>query len=288
MIEVQQLTKSFILSKDAIKQLKQDAFDSRQTQKYFNALENVSFSCGKGEVLGLLGPNGAGKTTTLRILASALKPDSGDVTVNGTSLVKFPELAKKSIGFLSNNTGLYQRLTALENITYFAELHGVKASQVKSYGDIVFEALGVNDYLHRRVDTLSTGMKQKVSLARAVIHQPQVLILDEPTTGLDIMATEAILAFISTLKSQGVSVIFSTHHLDEIALLADNIAIINRGKSCFNGSVETLKQSTRCNDLRQAFMKTLQVGFYEGEAEPVDAVTSDINSDIMPLNDEAL
>ena len=254
MIEVSQLTKFFRLSKEAKKQAQKDV---RQQGQSFQALKNVSFSCEQGQVLGLLGPNGAGKTTTLRILASALKPDSGSILINGVDIVKKPQVAKNKIGFLSTKTGLYNRLTAIENIEYFARLHGMSKAAMVEEGQKLYQQLGIEDYLHRRVDTLSSGMLQKVSIARAVIHQPEVLILDEPTTGLDIMATEEILKFIAYQKDQGRPVIFSTHHLEEVSILADKLAIINEGESCFSGSIEQLQETTGHMKLRKAFMKIL-------------------------------
>ncbi|WP_440875869.1 ABC transporter ATP-binding protein [Thalassotalea sp. PLHSN55] len=259
MITVTELSKSFRLSKEAKKQAKQGKQDIRQQGQDFQALKNVSFSCEKGQVLGLLGPNGAGKTTTLRILASALKPDSGAIYINDENIIEKPQLAKKKIGFLSTKTGLYNRLTALENIEYFANLHGMSKDKMQQYGEVLYQQLAIEPYLHRRVDTLSSGMLQKVSIARAVIHQPDVLILDEPTTGLDIMATETILEFIEHQKEQGRPVIFSTHHLDEVSMLADKLAIINQGETCFDGSIAQLQEQTGHQDLRKAFMQAVNV-----------------------------
>lgn len=254
MIEITNLSKSFLLSKEAKKQAKQGQQDIRQEGNIFHALKNVSFSCDKGEVLGLLGPNGAGKTTTLRILASALKPDAGSIMINDVDIVKKPQFAKQKVGFLSTKTGLYDRLTAQENIEYFAKLHGMDKDSIAEQGAALYQQLEIEPYLHRRTDTLSSGMLQKVSIARAVIHQPDVLILDEPTTGLDIMATEAILSFIETQRDIGRPVIFSTHHLDEVQMLANKVAIIDNGTSCFNGDIDELKKSTGFDDLRRAFM----------------------------------
>jgi len=257
MIEIKNISKSFKLSKEAKKQKKLEKSDVRQQGTHFQALSDVTFSCGKGEVLGLLGPNGAGKTTTLRILASALKPDSGAILINDENIIENPQIAKKKIGFLSTKTGLYNRLTSLENIQYFARMHGMSKSEIAEYGEGLYQQLGIEPYLHRRVDTLSSGMLQKVSIARAVIHQPDVIIFDEPTTGLDIMATEAILEFIQSQRDLGRPVIFSTHHLDEVSLLADRLAIINDGRTCFTGSVDALKLKTQEEDLRKAFMQSL-------------------------------
>ena len=257
MITVKGLTKTFRLSKEAKKQLQADNIDSRQQGQNFNALIDVNFQCEQGKVLGLLGPNGAGKTTTLRLLASALKPDSGQILIDGVDIVKKPKVAKKRIGFLTTKTGLYNRLTAKENIEYFGKLQGLTENEIKAFGEPLYHELQIEPYLHRRIDTLSSGMLQKVSIARAVIHQPDIIVLDEPTTGLDIMATEAILSFISRQKDQGKAIIFSTHHLDEVEQLADNIAIIAKGTSCFYGSVDELLAQTDEHCLRPAFMQII-------------------------------
>lgn len=258
MIEVSHLTKRFTLSKEAKKQVLAEQADIRQQGQFFHALTDVSFCCKAGQVLGLLGPNGAGKTTTLRILASAIKPDSGHIFINGIDVLKNQHVAKQSIGFLSSKTGLYARLTAKENIEYFAKLHGMTKPQIAEVSASLYYQLGIENYLHRRVDTLSSGMIQKISIARAVIHQPKVLVLDEPTTGLDIMATETILTFIEQQKALGRPIIFSTHHLDEVAQLADSLAIIQHGQSCFNGTVTQLQQQGESDNLRTAFMQVLK------------------------------
>ena len=252
MIEVIDICKTFQLTKEALKSNKQ-TIDERQEGREFHALKGVSFSCAKGEVLGLLGPNGAGKTTVLRILASALNPTSGEITIAGESVITNPAVSKQKIGFLSGKTGLYNKLTARENIEYFARLHGLSKSRIKEAGEVLYAQLGIEPYLDRRVETLSTGMTQKVSIARAVIHQPEVIIFDEPTTGLDIVATEVILEFIEMQKEAGISVIFSTHHLDEVAMLANKVAVINQGETCFCGSIEQFREQSNETDLRRAF-----------------------------------
>lgn len=257
MISVENLSKSFTVKPDKKKVVNQQK-DPREQGTKFNALDNVSFHCEKGEVLGLLGPNGAGKTTTLRILSTALKPDSGKVIVNDIDVLKNPIQAKQKIGFLSGKTGLYGRLTARENIEFFAKLHGVSDKYLKQEADEIYQNLDITSYLDRRVEHLSTGMLQKVSIARAVIHKPEVLVLDEPTTGLDIMATEIILDFVQLMRSQGTAVIFSTHHLDEIALLADRVSVINQGTTCFHGSVAEFQAQSEDKNLRRAFMNILQ------------------------------
>ena len=256
MIEVAGLKKKFKLTKDH-KKNKIDDIDPREDKDYFHSVRDVSFSCAKGEVLGLLGPNGAGKTTTLRMISTALKPDEGSITIAGNDIVKKPLLGRKSIGFLSGSTGLYGRLTVKENIEYFAKLHGMNKSDIASRCDELFTFLDMHKFVDKRAENLSTGMKQKANIARAVVHRPAVVVLDEPTTGLDIMTTQTVIKFIKGLKAQGTPVIFSTHHLDEVALLCDRVAVINEGISCFDGTVDEFKKAGNSDELNQAFMNIL-------------------------------
>ncbi|PAJ73956.1 ABC transporter [Pseudoalteromonas sp. NBT06-2] len=257
MIEVAGLKKRFKLTKDH-KIDKQQSIDPRQEADYFHSVRDVSFHCDKGEVLGLLGPNGAGKTTTLRMLSTALLPDQGMIQVNGVDVVKDPLLARKKIGFLSGSTGLYGRLTAKENIEYFGKLHGMNKKVLKIRAEELYEMLDMNSFVHKRAEHLSTGMKQKTNIARAVIHSPEVVVLDEPTTGLDIMATQTVIKFIQDLKSQGTPVIFSTHHLDEIDLLCERVSVINEGISCFNGTLAQFRETGNSQILNEAFLNILQ------------------------------
>ncbi|NMM39323.1 ABC transporter ATP-binding protein [Pseudoalteromonas arctica] len=256
MIEVTELKKKFKLTKDH-KKNKVDKIDPREDKDYFHSVRNVSFHCNKGEVLGLLGPNGAGKTTTLRMLSTALKPDEGQIIIAGEDIIKKPLFGRKSIGFLSGSTGLYGRLTVKENIEYFAKLHGMNKAAIKTRCDELFDLLDMHSFIDKRAENLSTGMKQKANIARAVVHHPAVVVLDEPTTGLDIMTTQTVIEFIKGLKAQGTPVIFSTHHLDEVALLCDRVAVINEGISCFDGTVEEFKQAGNSEELNQAFMNIL-------------------------------
>jgi sodium transport system ATP-binding protein len=256
MIEIKGLAKAFAISKgnklsDTEKQ------DVRYSDKAFHSVRDVSFSCGEGEVLGLLGPNGAGKTTTLRMLSTALKQDSGSVFINGIDVLQKPVQARKEIGFLSADTGLYGKLTTFENIAYFARLHGMKELAIKERIDQLFTMLDMHNFANRRVDTMSTGMKQKTAIARAVVHSPKVVILDEPTTGLDIMTVQTVLDFIKSLKAQGTPVIFSTHHLDEVGALCDKVVVIDKGVSSFAGTLEQFKQLAPHGDLRQAFLAVI-------------------------------
>ncbi|WP_416305154.1 ATP-binding cassette domain-containing protein [Neptunicella sp. SCSIO 80796] len=255
MIEIHQLAKKFAVENPK-KLSEQERKDPRLKGRFFHSVQNVSFSCPDGQVLALLGPNGAGKTTTLRILSTALKADSGTVRIDGDDVLKNPLIARKKIGFLSGTTGLYGRLTGRENIAYFGQLHGLGASTIASRIEELAELLDMQNFLDRRSETFSSGMKQKTAIARAVIHQPALVILDEPTTGLDIMATQTVLDFIKRLKAQGTPVIFSTHHLDEVNELCDRVTVIDKGLSCFDGSIEQFRQLSS-GGLHQAFMQAL-------------------------------
>lgn len=256
MIQIQQLAKKFAVENPK-KLSEQERKDPRLKGRYFHSVQDASFACEKGQVLGLLGPNGAGKTTTLRMLSTALEPDSGSIVINGTDVVKTPLIARQKIGFLSGSTGLYGRLSGRENIEYFGRLHGMSDSQIDARLKELSALLEMDSFLDRRSENYSTGMKQKTSIARAVIHQPEVVILDEPTTGLDIMATQTVLAFIKRLKDDGVPVIFSTHHLDEVAELCDHVTIIDKGVTQFNGSLDAFKNLSQ-GSLHDSFMAAIQ------------------------------
>lgn len=256
MIEIQHLAKAFALGKNS-KLSDTEKQDVRYSKEAFHSVREVSFTCGTGEVLGLLGPNGAGKTTTLRMLSTALKPDAGSVFINGVDVLKQPVKARQQIGFLSADTGLYGKLTAYENIAYFGRLHGMKEDALAKRIEELFTLLNMHDFANRRADNMSTGMKQKTAIARAVVHSPKVVILDEPTTGLDIMTVQTVLDFIKGLKAAGTPVIFSTHHLDEVASLCDRVVVIDKGISAFSGDINQFKALAENGDLRQAFLSVL-------------------------------
>ncbi|KZN28579.1 sodium ABC exporter ATP-binding protein [Pseudoalteromonas luteoviolacea S2607] len=258
MIVVNGLKKRFKLTKEATSSNVNQ--DPRQRDGYFNSVEDVTFKCEGNEVLGLLGPNGAGKTTTLRMLSTALTPDAGSIHIAGHDIVKSPLAGRKAIGFLSGTTGLYGRLTAKENVEYFAKLHGLKGRALKSRCEYLFATLDMENFLDKRAEHLSTGMKQKTNIARAVVHEPEVVILDEPTTGLDIMTKQTIIQFIRELKAKETPVVFSTHHLDEIAMLCDRICLIDQGVSCFDGSVEEFKATGQSTELNDAFLNIINQG----------------------------
>ncbi|SHH28767.1 ATP-binding cassette domain-containing protein [Massilia sp. CF038] len=255
MIEVSGLAKRFVSQHPTERRARRR--DVRDHGGYFHAVRDVSFQCAPGEVLGLLGPNGAGKTTTLRILSTALRPDAGTAFVNGTDVLAEPLQARKKIGFLSGSTGLYGRLSARENVEYFGRLHGIAAPELARRCDQLFEQLQMHAYGHRRADQLSAGMRQKCAIARTVIHQPQVVILDEPTTGLDVMSAKTLLDFIASYKALGIPLIFSTHHLHEVEKVCDRVCIINHGATAFNGSVAALRAKGGSTDLYDAFVHVI-------------------------------
>ena len=255
MIEIKQLAKKFAVENPK-KLSEQEKKDPRLKGRFFHSVKDISFTCEKGQVLGLLGPNGAGKTTTLRMLSTALQPDSGSVEINGIDVIKTPVVARQKIGFLSGATGLYGRLSGRENIEYFGRLHGLSEQVIAERVDELATLLDMQSFLDRRSENYSSGMKQKTAIARAVIHRPELVILDEPTTGLDIMATQTVLDFIRRLKETGVPVIFSTHHLDEVSELCDRVTVIDKGQNKFNGTIAEFTDLSE-GGLHQSFMASI-------------------------------
>ena len=262
MIEISGLAKRFTVENPK-KLSEQEKKDPRLKGRYFQSVRDVSFTCEKGQVLGLLGPNGAGKTTTLRMLSTALKPDSGKVIIGGEDVLSNPNIARKKIGFLSSSTGLYGRLSGRENISYFGELHGISKNVINARIEELADLLDMQTFLDRRAENFSSGMKQKVSIARAVIHEPELVVLDEPTTGLDIMATSTVMEFIQRLKDKGTPVIFSTHHLDEVQALCDKVTVINQGETVFNDSLAAFSalsgNGAEAGQMHKSFLKTLSM-----------------------------
>jgi sodium transport system ATP-binding protein len=222
------------------------------------AVDRVSFACRPGEIYGLLGANGAGKTTTMRMLATILKPSAGHARVAGYDVVKQPEEVRHSVGFLSTATALYGRLTALEMVQYFGRLHGLSEDLLRQRIDTLFERLGMNAFREQRCDKLSTGMKQKVSIARTLVHDPPVMIFDEPTLGLDVMAARSIVGFIRECRDRGKTVIFSTHVMSEVEKLCDNIGIIHGGRLLAEGTLASLRQQHGKQDLEDIFVEVVE------------------------------
>jgi sodium transport system ATP-binding protein len=219
------------------------------------AVDNVSFRCEPGRIYGLLGANGAGKTTTLRMLATILEPTDGTAVICGYDVVEHPEKVRANVGFLSTATALYPRLTAQELVEYFGRLNGLDEATLKSRLDVIFNRLDMNSFRDRRCDKLSTGMKQKTSIARTLIHDPPVMIFDEPTLGLDIMTARTITAFIRECRDRGKTVIFSTHIMSEVEKLCDVIGIIHDGKLLTEGTLTELRKRYSEQDLEEIFVK---------------------------------
>ncbi len=217
------------------------------------ALDGLDLTCHEGEIFGLLGPNGAGKTTTLRILATILAPTSGSARIAGVDLAQDPLEVRRRIGFLSASTGLYPRLTARETLHYFGRLHGIPEAELDARVEALLEAFDMRAFADGRCGALSTGQKQRVSIARAVLHDPPVLILDEPTTGLDILASSAMIDFIESRRAAGACVLFSTHLLSEAERLCDRIGVIHHGRLLAAGTHEELCQLTGAVWLEDVF-----------------------------------
>lgn len=237
MIQVENLTKSFK--------------DLRQGQ--ILAVDNISFSAKPGEIFGLLGPNGAGKTTAMRVLCTVLKPTSGRVTVAGHDVVGDPTAVRKNIGFLSANTALYDRMSAWEFIDYFARLYGLEGDYLQERMEFVFNALQMNDFRDVLGGKMSTGMRQKVSIARAIVHDPPVLIFDEPTLGLDVLVARSVLQNICLLRDMGKCIIYSTHIMREVEKLCKRMAIIAKGRIQAYGALDELREIHHHNDLEELF-----------------------------------
>jgi len=259
MLEVKEISKSFQERGKKAKGIV-GLLQSFRGGKEFFAVDNVSFSVNPGEILGLLGSNGAGKTTLLRMLSTALKPGRGTASLMGIDLIENPLEVRKRIGFLSDNTGLYGRLTAREMITYYGKLHGIERKKLFQRMDELFNVLEMKEFVDKRNDSLSSGMKQKVSIARTLIHEPDILMFDEPTTGLDVAAAEAILNFIESCKKHGKTVIFCTHHMHEVERLCDTVVILNKGRLCFAGSVEQMRTKSGQRLLDKAFLAFIKSG----------------------------
>lgn len=226
------------------------------------ALKGVTFMAEDGQVTGLLGPNGAGKTTTLRVLYGILKPNSGAALIDGRDVLASPIQAQQRMGALPDNHGLYPRLSARENIRYFGELQGLGGKVLNERINRLCEMLEMNEIIDRRTEGFSTGERMKVSIARALVHDPQNVLLDEPTAGLDVMSTRAMRTFIQGLREQGKCVLFSSHIMQEVSMLCDRIVVIAHGEVVASGSAEELMQATRQASLEDAFVAA--IGSVEG------------------------
>ena len=228
------------------------------------AVRDVSFQADDGQITGLLGPNGAGKSTSLRMIYGLIKPDQGETLIDHDSVQSNPNKARRRLGALPDAHGLYPRLSAKENIAYFGKLHGLEKTTIDRRIDELVEKLDMREFIDRRVSGFSQGQRMKVSIARAIIHDPKNVILDEPTNGLDVMATRAMRHLIAQMKADGRCVLFSSHIMQEISALCDKVVVVAYGRSVFEGSVDKLKAESDTNSLEDAFVNLISANRPEG------------------------
>ena len=226
------------------------------------AVNGVSFEARDGEITGLLGPNGAGKTTTLRMLYSLLPPDEGEIRIDGMDPAKDAMEIKRTLGVIPDSRGLYSRLTARENIAYYGELHGMSRQRIRQRIEELTGTLDMGDFIDRRTEGFSLGQRVKVAIARAMVHEPQTVLMDEPSNGLDVMSTRALREYVRALKNSGHSVVLSTHIMQEVAALCDHIVIIAKGQVAADGTAAELLERSACDSLEDAFVKL--IGSEEG------------------------
>ncbi len=222
------------------------------------AVNGLSFRVGQGQIYGLLGPNGAGKTTTLRMLSGLMAPTSGSASLAGHDVATHPNDVKRVLGFLTANTGLYQRLTPRELLVYFAQLHRIELEKARARADHLIRWLGIDGFAGLRCGALSTGQKQRVNIARALIADPPILIMDEPTLGLDVLSNRVILEFIKRERDEGKTIILSTHYLDEAEGMCDLIGLLHDGRLVAEGDLDSLRQATGEERLTTIFLKTIR------------------------------
>ncbi len=218
------------------------------------AVDGITFSCNPGEVFGLLGANGAGKTTTLRMLSTVLKPTGGKASILGYDVLTQPEAVRGTMGFYSSSTALYPRLTGRETLEFFARINRYPREKVSARVEALISRFGIEEYANARVEKLSSGMKQKVSIARTVAHDPPVLIFDEPTVGLDVLNALEMVKFIRELREEGKTIIFSSHIMSEVEKLCDRIAIVHRGLLLASGTLDSLREATGQHYLEDIFV----------------------------------
>ncbi len=248
MIEINNLTKIYKLSKKQMAEQK-----TKKNMKI--AVDKVTFSATEGEIFGLLGPNGAGKTTTLRCIATLLNPTEGDITVQGYNTVKEGESVRKNIAFLTNEIKLDPQFTPKYLFNFFGKLRGMNQEDINKRREELFDYFGINEFQDKKIQELSTGMKQKASIAISLAHDPDVVIFDEPTNGLDIITARAVTDYLKVLKEQGKVVIVSTHIMSEAEKLCDRIAMIIQGKCVFNGTLDEALENNNSKDLEDAFFE---------------------------------
>ena len=244
MIQVEELTRRFLLP---------DGGDVL-------AVDHLSFAVGPGEVFGLLGPNGAGKTTTLRMLLGLLRPTSGRATIGGFDSRLDPDEVKRRVGLVSANVGVYPHLTILETLLFFGDLYGVEPSAAADEAFRLARLFGLGELFAHRCGTLSTGQRQRLNLARALVHRPPVLLLDEPTHGLDVLGSQVVVEFVAHARKEGKAVILTTHRLDEAERLCDRFGLLHQGRLIQTGTLQQLRDATGCSGLVEMFLKLAHTG----------------------------
>ena len=250
MIEAKELTKQFIRTQ------------KKGKKEEFYAVDHVSFEAKDGEILGILGPNGAGKTTLLRMLGSLMEPTEGGVVImdkSGERITKKEDL-KMRIGYLSENTKLYGRFTVREMLTIFGELYGYNKEEMEEKIQFISDLLQMDEFIENRIDKLSTGQKQRTSIARCLINNPDIYIFDEPTLGLDIISSKAIIDFMKQERERGKTVLYSTHYMEEAEFMCDRIVMINKGKIIASGTPQELREDTKTGNLRDTFFAYIEGG----------------------------
>ena len=240
----------------AVRGLRKSFLDENRGE--VRAVDGIDFDCAAGEIFGLLGANGAGKTTTLRILATVLRPDGGSASVMGHDVTREPDQVRRSLGFYSASTALYPRLTARETLEFFARIGGLSRERVRGRVNELIARFGISAYADTRVEALSQGMKQKVSIARTVVHDSPVLIFDEPTVGLDVLNALDMRKLIAELRSEGKCIVFSTHVMSEAEKLCDRIAIVHRGRIHATGTLGVLREATGLHYLEDIFVRYVE------------------------------
>jgi sodium transport system ATP-binding protein len=255
MIEIERLSKSFAMPRKQFREMSPEARAEMGGSSVVYAVRDLSLQARPGRVFSLLGANGAGKTTTLRIVATMLKPSSGQVSVCGLDTVRQSAEVRRKLGFLTGGTGLYLRLTPDELLRYFADLNGMDRARFEERKRRYYDLLDMHSFARRPIGKLSTGMKQKVSIVRTVIHDPDVLVFDEPTSGLDVITARNIIALIRDCRSEGKTVLFSTHIMSEVEMLSDDLAIIHRGALVFSGTYEAFKAQMQTSSLSDEFVR---------------------------------
>jgi len=227
-----------------------------------HAVRGVGFEARDGEITGLLGPNGAGKTTTLRMLYTLMAPEQGRIEVDGIDVARDPAAVRRRLGVLPDARGIYKRLTARENIAYFGRLHGLDEATIRARTEAMAKTLAMDDFLDRRTEGFSQGQRTKTAIARALVHDPRNVILDEPTNGLDVMTTRGLRGFLKELRAEGRCVIFSSHIMQEVAALCDRIVVVANGRVAAQGTADELRAQTGHDNLEDAFVAL--IGSEEG------------------------